>query len=263
MSAQQHGCYLANTRQRCDIRRVFQRQTSAKSCNRAIVSPFSTPPFSSGVPRNLNRSDTQPTRHNQLREKKIPKLRAPRSGTGILKSSTQHVEFHGQERLSRCCADTVSAACTWSKAIHRRSSQSTCPFKFGDTSAKWGADKKSVSKTGDRPAAKLPREFAEQTRKPFRRNGRQETCRGSLQSELQPFQTERHVSARFTGFAGASLPAEASAQAGHRFSHPARWRKAGGKRGLVLRSEATSQSSTATRCLPPLSAFTWLNCYLL
>jgi len=195
MSAQQHGCYLANTRQRCDIRRVFQRQTSAKSCNRAIVSPFSTPPFSSGVPRNLNRSDTQPTRHNQLREKKIPKLRAPRSGTGILKSSTQHVEFHGQERLSRCCADTVSAACTWSKAIHRRSSQSTCPFKFGDTSAKWGADKKSVSKTGDRPAAKLPREFAEQTRKPFRRNGRQETCRGSLQSELQPFQTERHVSA--------------------------------------------------------------------
>jgi len=58
-----------------------------------------------------------------------------------------------------------------------------------------------------------------------------------LHSKLQPFQTERHVSARFTRFAGASLPAEASAQAGHRFSHRARWRKAGGKRRRGGRGE--------------------------
>jgi len=115
------------------------------------------------------------------------------------------------------------------------------------------------------------------TRNPFRKpvTGRQRSCRGSLQNKLESrsegtggrkpavgvcranskaVPKERHVSARFTCSAGASLPAEASAQAGHRFSHAARWRNAGGKRGLVLRSEATSQSSTATQWLSPLSA---------
>jgi len=80
-------------------------------------------------------------------------------------------------------------------ALSFRRNSGMGPFPSGGLRRASGGG--NILKSGDRPAAELPREFAGQT---------------------PAVSAERHVSARFTRSAGASLPAEASAQAGHRFS---------------------------------------------